>query len=163
MPFYALLLLLGVLVICQTTVLDYVTVYGIKPDLVMLLVIINGFLLGPRQGAFLGFIGGVIEDLFCGSYIGMNALANMSAGFLAGAAGERLYKENTLVVCGVTFLAALAGLLVNYLLLHYLDINLPFFQTLARIMLPTALYTALLAPLLFKSLYHLIMLKDRGP
>jgi len=160
-PFPALLLLLGVVLIFQTTVLDYLTVYGVKPDLVMLLVVFNGFLLGPREGAFLGFAGGIIEDLFSGSYIGMNALSKMAAGYFAGLSGERLYKENALVVAGVTFFSTIAGLLVNYLLLLYLKIDVPFFYTLLRVVLPTALYTAVLVPFLFKRVLRLVIIKGK--
>lgn len=51
-PFLVLLLLLAGAIILQTTVLDYVDVLGIKPDLIMLIVVLNGFLLGTREGAF---------------------------------------------------------------------------------------------------------------
>jgi len=155
------LLLLGVVLIFQTTMLDYLTVYGVKPDLVMLLVVFNGFLLGPREGAFLGFAGGIIEDLFSGSYIGMNALSKMVAGYLAGVSGERLYKENSLVVAGVTFFSTVAGLLVYYFLLLYLKIDVPFFYTLLRVVLPTALYTAVLVPFLFRRVLRLVIIKGK--
>lgn len=161
MPFPALLLLLGVVLILQTTIMDYLSVYGVKPDLVMLLVIFNGFLLGPREGAFLGFAGGIIEDLFSGSYIGINALTKMVAGYLAGISGERLYKENSLVVSGVTFFSTTVGLLVNYLLLLYLKIHMPFFHTLFRVILPTALYTAVLVPFFYKRVLHLVIIKNK--
>lgn len=161
MPFYALLLLLGGLLICQTTVMDYLTVYGIKPDLVMLFVVFNGFLLGPKEGAFLGFAGGIIEDLFFGSYIGMNALAKMVTGYLAGICGNRLYKENSLVVAGVTFFSVTAGALVNYFLLLYLSISMPFFHSLFKVIIPTALYTAVLVPLFYKRALRLLIFKSR--
>ncbi|MCG9966996.1 rod shape-determining protein MreD [Pelotomaculum terephthalicicum JT] len=161
MPFPALLLLVGVVLIFQTTIMDYLTVFGVKPDLVMLFVVFNGFLLSPREGAFLGFAGGIIEDLFAGSYIGINALAKMAAGYLAGVCGERLYKENSLVAAGVTFFATTAGLLVNYLLLLYLNIYMPFFYTMLRVVLPTALYTAMLVPFLYKRVLRLIVVKNK--
>ncbi|MDF9408304.1 rod shape-determining protein MreD [Pelotomaculum isophthalicicum JI] len=161
MPFPALLLLLGVVLILQTTIMDYLSVYGVKPDLVMLLVIFNGFLLGPKEGAFLGFAGGIIEDLFSGSYIGINALTKMVAGYLAGFCGERLYKENSLVVAGVAFFSTTVGLLINYFLLLYLKIYMPFFYTLFRVILPTALYTAVLAPFFYKRVLHLVIIKNK--
>ncbi|MCL6636060.1 MAG: rod shape-determining protein MreD, partial [Peptococcaceae bacterium] len=140
---------MGALLILQTTVLDYLSVAGVKPDLVMLMIVFNGFLLGPREGAFLGFAGGVVEDLFSGSYIGLNALSKMAAGCLAGAAGERLYKESAVVAAGVTLFSTFAGMVVNYLLLLYLDVHVSPFYALLRVALPTAAYTAVLAPFLF--------------
>lgn len=158
-PFF--LLLLGAALILQTTILDHVAVRGVKPDLVMLLVVLNGFLLGTREGAFLGFVGGVVEDLFSGSYIGLNALSKMVAAYLAGAAGERLYRENTLIATGVAFFSASAGLTVNYLLLLYLSIHVPPFHALFRVALPTAAYTAILAPFLFGRFLRFVQLRGR--
>lgn len=161
MPFSVLLLLFGVVLILQTTVMDYLAVYGIKPDLLILFVVFNGFLLGPKEGAFLGFAGGIVMDLFSGSYIGLNALSKMTAGYLAGVAGERLYQDNSLVVAGVTFFCATAGLFVNYVLLLYLDIHTPFFYALLRIILPTALYVAVLAPFVYKRVLRSVIIKSK--
>jgi len=120
----------------------------------MLLVVFYGFLLGPREGAFLGFAGGIIEDLFAGSYIGLNALSKMIGGYFAGVCGERLYKENVLVASGATFVSALAGMLANYLLLFYIKVYIPPFYALFRVVLPTALYTAVLVPFLFRRVFR---------
>ncbi|MDD4335562.1 MAG: rod shape-determining protein MreD [Desulfotomaculaceae bacterium] len=147
-------LLFGVIIILQSTVLENVAIAGIKPDLVMLIVILNSFFLGTRAGAFLGFTGGIVEDLFLGSYIGLNALAKMTAGYLAGAAGGRLYRENIPIATIVIFFTSLAGLMVNYLLLLYLDITIAPLHALLRVALPTAAYTALLAPFVFWRIFR---------
>lgn len=161
MQFILYLLLLGVIIILQSTVLETVAIAGIKPDLVMLIVILNGFLIGTRAGAFLGFTGGIVEDLFSGSYIGLNALAKMTAGYLAGAAGERLYRENIPIATIVTFITSLAGLMVNYLLLLYLDIAITPLHALLRVALPGAAYTALLAPFVFRRIFRHIQVRSR--
>jgi len=147
--FPVFLLLQGAVLVLQTTLLDYISMAGVKPDLVMLLVVLNGFLLGPREGAFLGFAGGVLEDLFSGSYIGLNALSKFAAGYLAGAAGERLYRENSIVATGVVFFSAFTGQVISYLLLLYLNVWIAPFYALLRVAVPTAVYTAVLTPFLF--------------
>ncbi len=156
------LLLVVVSLTLQATVLDYVTIMGIKPELVMLLIALSGFLLGTREGAFLGFVGGMVEDLFLGSYIGLNAFSKMAAGYLAGLLGERLYRENSLIATGVTFIATLTGLMVNYLLLLHLDIHISLFYALLRVALPAAIYTALLAPVLFGRALRYAQMRSRG-
>lgn len=161
MPIPIFLLLLGVALLLQTTMLDQVAIIGIKPDLIMLLVVLNGFLLGTREGAFLGFAGGVIEDLFSGTYIGLNALSKMVAGYLAGAVGERLYKESALVAAVVTFMSTMAGLAVYYLLTLFLGIYIPVLYALFRVALPAAFYTALLVPLIFRRVFHSVQMYSR--
>lgn len=159
LPFIFFLMLASLLL--QTSVLEVVAVAGVKPDLVMLIVVLNGFLLGPREGAFLGYIGGMVEDLFLGEYIGLNALSKMIAGYLAGIAGERLYKENILIASGVTFFSAFAGLLVNYLLLFYLNLHVSPYYALLRMALPTAIYTSLLAPFIFGRIFRYLRVRNR--
>jgi len=161
MQFIVYLLLLGVILILQTTVLETITIAGIKPDLVMLLVVLSGFLLGTKEGAFLGFFGGIVEDLFSGSYIGLNALSKMAAGYLAGIAGERLYRENIPVATIVTFFTSLAGLMVNYLLLLYLDIYVSPIYALFRVAIPDAAYTAVLAPFFFWRIFRYVQIRSR--
>jgi rod shape-determining protein MreD len=161
MQFIVYLLLLGVILILQTTVLEIITIAGIKPDLVMLLVVLSGFLLGTKEGAFLGFVGGIVEDLFSGSYFGLNALSKMAAGYLAGIAGERLYRENIPVATIVTFLTSLAGLTVNYLLLLYLDIHVSPLYALFRVAIPDAAYTAVLAPFFFWRIFRYVQVRSR--
>jgi rod shape-determining protein MreD len=161
LPFPILLLLLTGALLLQSTVLDYVAILGIKPDLVMLIVVLNGFLLGTREGAFLGYAAGMVEDLFAGSYIGLNALAKMAAGYLAGMAGLRLFRENTLVATGVAFFTTLAGSFINYLLLLYLKVEVLPFYAIVRVIIPVAVYTSLLTPLFFSRIFRFVKLKDR--
>jgi rod shape-determining protein MreD len=52
MQFTLYLFLLGVILILQSTVLETVAIAGVKPDLVMLVVVLNGFLLGAKRGLF---------------------------------------------------------------------------------------------------------------
>jgi rod shape-determining protein MreD len=119
------------------------------------------FLLGTKEGAFLGFAGGIVEDLFLGSYIGLNALSKMAAGYLAGAAGERLYRENIPVATIVTFLASLTGLTVNYLLLRYLDIYISPLYAFYGVAIPGAAYTAVLAPIVFWRIFRYVQIRNK--
>jgi len=159
--FYIFLLLQVVVLLVQATVLDYVSVLGIKPDLVMLLTTLVGFLLGAREGAFWGFAAGIVEDLFCGAYIGLNAMAKMVAGWLAGTCGERLYRESSLVAAGVVFLSSLGGLVVNYLLFLYLGIHISPFNALIKVALPASLYTAVLVPLFFGRFLRVFQVREK--
>ncbi|NLJ75719.1 MAG: rod shape-determining protein MreD [Peptococcaceae bacterium] len=154
-------MLLGIVILLQSTVLGNIAIVGVKPDLVMLIVVLSSFVAGARAGAFLGFIGGIVEDLFLGNYIGLNALVKMTAGYLAGAAGKRLYRENTVIATFVAFFTSLAGFMVNYLLLFYLDIAIAPVQALFKVALPAAIYTALLTPFIFQRIFRSMQMRSR--
>ena len=155
------LLILGVILVLQATIVDFIAIFGITPDLIMMFAIFIGFLNGQREGAFFGFACGLAMDLFGGSYIGLNAVVMMTAGLLAGVCGKRLYKENSLIVMAVTFLCAGAALMVSYILLQFLGVGVPVIQAFTQIILPTALYTSLLVPVFYLRFFRsLIVLKS---
>ena len=154
MRLFTLLVILLITILIQSTVLGFIRVGGVQPDLVLLVVIFNAFLRGSKEGAFLGFLGGLCQDILSGDYIGFNALAKMGAGYLVGFAESKLFKDNVYVLLGVTFLATLASQIIYYLLLVILGVVVSPFWALVRIMLPVSLYNTILAPIFYKLFYR---------
>ncbi|HEX3015082.1 MAG TPA: rod shape-determining protein MreD [Desulfobacteria bacterium] len=97
----AVLYVLGL--VLQSTLFNFLKVGGVKPDLVLLLVIYFAFTNGPVKGALLGLGLGLLEDFFIGYYFGMNALALLVSGFVAGWFETVMYKENIFIALFVTF------------------------------------------------------------
>jgi len=149
-----LMLALGGALILQTTVLDFIQIAGVKPDLLLLLVTFYGFLRGFREGSFFGFIAGLLKDLLVGVNIGHNALAAATAGCLAGFFGSKFYKESFLIVIIVTMVTTLAGQGVYYILLTFLGIIIPPWHALVFVMLPTSVYNALMVPIFYGHFYR---------
>lgn len=144
-----LLALVALTLLLQTTVFAFFQVAGVKPDLILMLVVFNGFLQGSREGAFLGFLAGLMQDAFTGSYIGLNALTKMLAGYLVGLAEGRLYKESAILAAVMTFLASVVSQLVYYVLLFYLQVLVSPQGAFFQVIIPTAIYTTLLVPLTY--------------
>lgn len=150
---YFLLLLLVTLVF-QSTALNFVAIGGVKPDLVLLLVVFNGFLRGTREGAFLGFAGGMLQDIVTGGYFGLHALVKMAGGYLAGLGSGRLYRDNRIIAAGLTWFCTVATQLVYYLLLALVDVQVPVMAALVGVILPVSLYNALVALLVYGFYYR---------
>ncbi|MGQ9823683.1 MAG: rod shape-determining protein MreD [Desulfotomaculales bacterium] len=134
----------------QVTVLDAIGIFGLKPDLVVVLVIFYGFLFGQREGAFWGFVGGFLLDMATGSYFGLNVLDHLVAGYLAGVVQGALYKDNPFVVSLTTLLVCFFSGFLHYLLLLYLGITVSPGVALFRIAFLAALYNAAVALILFR-------------
>ncbi|MEW5899115.1 MAG: rod shape-determining protein MreD [Bacillota bacterium] len=137
-------------VFIQNTVLDSLQLFGIKPDLVFVLVIFSALLRGQKEGAFWGFVAGFLMDIAAGSYFGLNALALLAAGYLAGIMQTALYKDNPFVVALVTLLVSFLTGLIYYLLFLYLGVFISPGMALGRITLFGAVYNALVALLLYR-------------
>ena len=70
----ALVVLAIISLLLQSTILPYLTVGGVTPDLILVLAVLYSIFQGPKRGALMGFILGLMEDLFLGRFIGMKAL-----------------------------------------------------------------------------------------
>ncbi|MEW5954839.1 MAG: rod shape-determining protein MreD [Bacillota bacterium] len=145
------LVMLAVLI--QTTALNVVRIWGVIPDLVMILVVFNGFLRGPREGAFLGLVAGALVDFAAGTYFGLNTLTLFLAGYLAGLAESRLYKDSAIVVMGLVGLLTVVCQLAHYLLLLFVDVAIAPAAAF-RTILPVAIYNTLVAPLFYWRYYR---------
>lgn len=147
-----MLCLIGVALLLEQTVLHFVRVAGVKPDLVLLLVVFNGVIKGSREGALWGFVAGLLEDLACGHYIGLYALSKLAAGYAAGL-GRYVYKESSVVVAAMVWGVSLVSGSITYLLLLTLGITVMPTDAFLRVVLPVAVYNALLS-LLFYHWFH---------
>jgi rod shape-determining protein MreD len=84
------LYLLGSLVL-QSTLLEEFKVAGVKPDLLLVFVVFWALFHGKREGAKMGFIFGLAEDLFMSKFIGLNILCKMAVGYMVGAMENKFF------------------------------------------------------------------------
>ena len=143
---YAGMAILFVLcIIMQSTVFDFLRIAGVKPDLVLLLVIYFAFTNGPLKGALLGLGFGLLVDFQVGYNIGMNSLALMLAGFIAGWVETRMYKENLLIALLVTFIATTLSQLLIWFCGNVIGLSWDFATNIRWVMI-LAIYNTCLVP-----------------
>ena len=80
---YPILIFFPVLVI-QTTIIPFISINGVIPDLIIILLVFYTLRNGQIYGTVLGFIYGLLFDLITGSLLGSSMLAKTLAGFTAG-------------------------------------------------------------------------------
>lgn len=100
-------------VILQTTLFHYLKIGGVKPDLLLIIIVLSAVLKGKTSGAELGFAYGLLEDLFVGKYIGLQALTKMITGYCIGLLERKIFPDNVLVPVVVSA----AGTVIHNLLL----------------------------------------------
>jgi len=104
MSIYLVIPLLAAAGLAQATLVARVAIWGVFPDLPLLLVVSWGLLRGSRQGLLWGFVAGIFVDVFSGAPFGAATLPLMAVGFLAGL-GETVVFRNVLLLMLAMFLA----------------------------------------------------------
>lgn len=145
-------LIVGVLLLTlQTTLLMSLPIQRIRPDLVLVLVLYLGFSYPPVSGGILTFFLGYLMDLLSGNALGLYTLTRPLIFYIAQFSKGRFYLESPVSQFLFVFGSALAeGMLILGLLSilnpapagHLLPLYLTY-------LLPQAILTGLIAPLLF--------------
>jgi len=146
------LLLAAVIVtslLLQTTVFADLRLLGARPELLYLVTIVFAFLDGPSAGAVTGFASGMAEDFLLDQPKGITALTLTLLGYVVGLLRQYVVSPSPLfpvvLVAGGTFAGVLFYGVVSFLL-GQLAVSVPY---LVRVAALSAVYNAILTPLLF--------------
>lgn len=132
------ILLIFLALLLQASWINSLAIYGIAPDIVIIILVFIAFTRGQIEATILGFISGLLIDIYDpGTRLGVNALANSLVGFLAGYSRVSIAAEA---------LQAQAAILFAATLLHDVIFFLVALQPLKilSVGLGTSLYTAAL-------------------
>lgn len=145
----------------DTIVLPRISLFGIHPDTILIMVVLFAILGGGTRGVLAGVVAGLAVDVLFGMYIGLTALLYLMVGVLAGVFYSRFYANNFLLpalVCGagVILKETLTGL---FLMLMGAGFNLA--AILVRYVVPSALLTAAVSIPLFLLYRHLFAKQTR--
>jgi len=151
-----------VALLIQLTLINSITILGLKPDLIMVVVIIFSLLKGEKEGAISGFASGLLQDIFSTGILGINALAKTVVGFICGILKEKIFHEHILFLIPViTFVASLIQNILIFFLLRAFGIEYSLAWSLKQVALPEALYSSLLSPFIFLAINKLFqMIKE---
>ena len=133
----------------QSTIFAQIKLAGAKPELLYLVTIVLAMLEGPSTGAVAGFSAGMAQDFLLLQPKGITALTLTLVGYIVGIVRQYVTTPSpalpTLLVGAGTAVGLLFHGFVSFLL-GELSVSFPF---LLRVTILTALYNALLTPLLF--------------
>lgn len=142
--------LLGFLSMLQATVTGLFTLYGVKPDLVLLAVLVWTLLFGSRSSVNVAFVGGIWLDLFGGGPLGASSLALMCAAIVGGVGFRTLSRQNVIVPVVTVIAGSLTFYLVYLSILQLVNAvgmfagSLDFWPAVESIVVPATLYNTML-------------------
>ena len=96
-----------ILYVIQSSLLPFISIHGISADLLLLFVVSLSFQKGRRNGALIGFLAGLLQDLATGTFFGINVFIKMIVGYVCGMFSRQVYKEQFfLMIVAVMFASA---------------------------------------------------------
>lgn len=137
--------LLGASLVLQCTLLPLLTYNGTHADILLVVVVLASLHLGRKQGAMIGFSAGLLQDLYSGTFIGMNMFSKLLIGYFFGMAERQVFKENIFL----PVVAAGAATIVNYCIgaciIALLGYRFNLMENMMAMLVPLLLYNIVLA------------------
>jgi rod shape-determining protein MreD len=140
----------------QSTLFWNLKLLGVRPELMYLITIVIAILEGPNEGAVTGFAAGLAQDFLLNQPKGITALTLTLVGYAAGLARQYIVSPSPLlptILVGVGTAAGIAFYQVVAFLLGELEES---FSYAVRVTLLTALYGAILTPIVYPLLRRVI-------
>lgn len=114
--------ILGVIVIfitiiLQSTILNNLSINDIKPDLVMIMILLFSNNSGKIKGQFLGFSVGLVEDFLSLAPLGFNAFLHTIIGYLAGSTSGKIFFDPIVVPIVFILIGTLLKSVLSFILL----------------------------------------------
>ena len=146
-----LIILIGFLFQC--TVFKTLSIGSISPNLMVIITSSFGFMKGKKEGLWVGFFCGLLEDIFYGRLLGMHAVIYMYIGYANGYFNHIFYGEDIKLPIFLISASELAYGLGHYVIMFMMRSRFAFFYYLTRIILPELLYTFVVTLLFYRLIY----------
>jgi len=105
-----LALVIIAVVVLQTTVFsDGLRVFGVMPDVGLVLTVAIAYQQGPERGAAFGFAAGLAIDLFLDTPVGLSALSFALVGYGVGIVQSGMVRPSRWIVPAMGLLGGIAG------------------------------------------------------
>ncbi len=157
--FYSALLL--VLVPLHTTILPHVSIWGVKPDVGLVVAALIGLIAGEAEGLAVGLAIGWVLNMYSAGELWLSLVTKGGAGLLAGLLGRHVAQISTAVLCAGLLILSLTGGLVTALTAKS-DTLADTWWMLQSIVLPQAIFDAAVGTGLFWIVRQRMMLEWTG-
>ena len=136
--------------ILQCSVFSHISLGGIVPNILLIITATYGFMRGQNSGMLVGFLSGMMCDVFFGSPFGFVTLIYVVIGYLNGLFKNIFYPEDIklpmVLITGSELVFCILYYILKFLLRGRLNIGYYFIH----IMLPEIVYTIIITLPLYR-------------
>ena len=157
------ILVVGILIIIniilESTIFQYLRIFGVKPDFIIIIMVSYAIMRGSSYGAFIGLGSGLLFDMLYGRAIGINALSYMITGYIIGQAHENVFKDSFIPAVifniGAVFIQQNLCFLATYFSNNFGENGVSYVYILVKTIIPLCLYNGLVGGILYRYIYKL--------
>ena len=150
-----LILLLSV--ILQMSLSNFIEIAYIAPNVLIIAVSASGFLIGKKSGILMGFFAGFFIDFLGSDLFGFSSIIFMMIGYISGNLKRLLFIDKYWISLIVIGLADIFYGFCNFIFLFLLRGRTNLLYYLKRIILSEAVYTVVIATILYPLLKLLLL------
>lgn len=152
---FAWAVLLIVTVAVQAVLVPLIFTQGVKPDLILIIIMAAGLLAGRERAVGVAFFAGLMQDFASGNVFGLNTLAKMATGYTAGLAERKVFKESILLPVLAVVIATLFNSAVMQALLFILGYKIEPASIFLHQVLPSLGYNILFCIPVHRLIYRM--------
>ena len=144
----------------QTTILNCVNIFNVKPDLLLSSVIIASLFFKPQWAISLSIFAGILKDIFSVNVFGLNSILFFLWSFLIIKLSRKISFDSNYVRLVLVFIIAILNNIITRLIFLFLG-NFISLGLFLRITFIESLYTALILPLALKFARNLLSISEQ--
>ena len=137
---YKIILIIAAFLL-QSMFFGHTQVVPVRPNLLLIVTAMSGFMNGKKEGIWVGFTCGLLWDIFCGDLLGFYALLLLVTGYINGRFRSLFFDQDVRLPLLMTAASDLGFSLIVCLTQFFLRGHFSFGHYLIKIMLPELVYT----------------------
>ncbi len=149
------LLIIIIAFVLQLTVIPIYPIFGVKADILLVVVIILSLMVKNRETIFIALLAGLLKEAFFGGIFAVNLLGIMLVVALVDLIGGNFFKKNYLIPPLITGLFTILHEIFLYLFI-YRTVNMQFLKALTDTILPEAILNSILAFIIYIILFKIL-------
>lgn len=148
-------ILVALMIVLQATLFRYISFFGVKPDVVFIVVLGFSLLNGSAEAIILCLFAGLLQDILYNSAIGVVTLPLLIVCYITGLISKSVFRENTFVAFVFVFSGTLLYNLIVMFSMVLMKYEFNFIKSFIDIALLQAIYNSIITIFGYKYLIAL--------
>jgi len=133
----------------DTTIAPYLSLIGIRPDLVLLVVVATSIVRGGEEGIVWGILGGLLLDLYTGLPFGLSIIALAITAYVTKVGEDNLFSNILVLPLAAAFVGTMIYDLILMAGLQAAGWSIDWGEELLHVVVPSAFLNAILMPVIY--------------